>query len=167
MRRWVGAAPVLLFTALGLGVGALAGVLWQAVVVLPTYTIGSQGGASTTERGLASYISGDAWFVVCALVAGIVLGVLGWRLFGRTGWLVVPLVVLVTLAAGLVCWTVGQHLGPGPFEARLSSAGPGDVVPIELTVRARAALVTWPLFGIIPVLLAASLGRDEEEPAKA
>ena len=167
MNRWVGPAPVLLFAALGLGVGALAGVIWQAVVVLPTYTIGAQGAAATTERGLASYIGGDAWFVVCALVAGIGLGVLGWRLFGRAGWPVVPVVVLVTLAAGLVCWVVGQHLGPGPFEARLSAAAPGDVVPIELTVRARAALVTWPLFGIVPVLLAASLGRDEEEPAKA
>ena len=166
MSRWVGAAPALLFAALGLGLGALAGVAWQAVVVLPSYTIGAQGGASTTERGLAGYIGGDAWFVVCALVAGIVLGVLGWRLFGRTGWPVVPLVVLVTVAAGLVCWDVGQHLGPGPFEARLAAAGPGDVVPIELTVRARAALVTWPLFGIIPVLLAASLGRDDEETAK-
>ena len=167
MRRWTGAAPVLLFAALGLGLGALAGLVWEALVELPTYTIGAQGQAGTTERGLAGYISGDAWFVVCAVVVGVGLGLLGWRLFGATGWPVVPLVVLVALAAGLVCWLVGQHLGPGPFEARLSAARPGDVVPIELTVRARAALVTWPLFAIVPVLLAASLGRDEEEPPTA
>ena len=37
-------------------------------------------------------------------------------------------------------------------------------MPIELTLRARASLLTWPFFAIIPVLLGSSLGRDDEEP---
>ena len=41
-------------------------------------------------------------------------------------------------------------------------AQPGDVVPIDLTVRARPALAVWPLFAVVPVLLGASLGRDPE-----
>ena len=67
-------------------------------------------------------------------------------------------------AAALVCWLVGYRLGPGDFTARLAAAKPGDIVPIELTLRARAALLTWPFFAMIPVLLGSSLGRDDEEP---
>jgi hypothetical protein len=77
-------------------------------------------------------------------------------------------VVLVVLgcavASALMCWLVGYHLGPGEFSARLAAAQPGELVPIPLTLRARASLLTWPFFAIIPVLLGSSLGRDEEEP---
>jgi hypothetical protein len=55
-------------------------------------------------------------------------------------------------------------LGPDNFVGRLAAAKPGELVPIELTLRARASLLTWPFFAIIPVLLGSSLGRDEEEP---
>jgi hypothetical protein len=37
-------------------------------------------------------------------------------------------------------------------------------VPIELTLRAKASLLTWPFFAVIPVLLGASLGRDDQDP---
>ena len=48
------------------------------------------------------------------------------------------------------------------FDPRLAAARPGDVVPVELTVRARVALAVWPLFAVVPVLLGSSLGRDPE-----
>ncbi len=38
-------------------IGGLAGLVWNGVTDLPTYTIGSDGSASITERGLASVIS--------------------------------------------------------------------------------------------------------------
>jgi hypothetical protein len=37
-------------------------------------------------------------------------------------------------------------------------------VPIPLTIRASASLLTWPFFAVMPVLLGSSLGRDEDEP---
>jgi hypothetical protein len=55
-------------------------------------------------------------------------------------------------------------LGPEDFVGRLAAAQPGDLVPIELTLRAGASLLTWPFFAIIPVLLGSSLGSDKEEP---
>ena len=42
---WVAA-----FTALGLGLGALAGVVWEAVVEVPAYLVNPDGGASIGER---------------------------------------------------------------------------------------------------------------------
>jgi hypothetical protein len=77
----------------------------------------------------------------------------------------VVLVVLVcATAAALTCWLVGYRLGPGDFSARLAAAQPGELVAIPLTLRARASLLTWPFFAIIPVLMGSSLGRDDEEP---
>jgi hypothetical protein len=161
-RSWPDARRVALFVALGLGLGALSGVVWWAVTDLPTFRVLQTGGAVTSERGLAAYIAADAWFVVCGAVVGLVVGLLAWRWFGRVGWPVVVLTVVLGAAAGLLCWAVGHELGPGTFDVRLAAAHPGDVVPIDLTVRARAALLVWPLFAVIPVLLGSSLGRDPE-----
>ena len=100
--------------------------------------------------------------MVCGVVVGLVVGVLAWRWFGRTGWPVVVLAALVGAAAGALCWAVGYRIVPGSFAVRLAAAQPGDVVPIDLTVRARSALAVWPLFAVVPVLLGSSLGRDPE-----
>ena len=162
VRRWPDVRRVGLFVALGCGLGALAGVVWWAVTDLPAYRVLEDGGASTSERGLADYIASDAWYVVCGAVVGLVVGLLAWRWFGRSGWPVVVLTAVVGLAAGLLCWAVGHRVEPGSFAVRLAAAHPGDLVPIDLTVRARAALVVWPLFAVIPVLLGSSLGRDPE-----
>ena len=155
---------VIAFVALGLGVGAVAGVAWWAVVDLPAYVVRPDGGAGITERGLSEFMAGDAWFCAIGLVAGIGLGLVGWRQFRDLGWPLVPLVAGVSLLAALVCWFVGHQLGPTDFVQRLAAARPGDTVPIELTLRARASLLTWPFLAIIPVLLGSSLGPDDEEP---
>lgn len=161
-RRWPGARRIGLFVALGLGLGALSGVAWWAVTDLPTYRLVTGGGAVTSERGLAGYVAADAWFVVLGVVVGLLVGVLAWRWFGRAGWPVVVLAVLVGAAAGALCWAVGYRIDPGSFAVRLAAARPGDLVAVDLTVRARAALLVWPLFAVIPVLLASSLGHDPE-----
>lgn len=150
--------------ALGLGLGALGGVAWKALSDLPTYLVGPDGRATTSERGLADVIGGDAWFAVIGAVVGLVLGTVGWRRMRDVGW---PLVLLGTGAAvlaALLCWAVGRELGPGEFTARLQAAHPGDRVPIELTLQARASLLVWPFFAVVPILLGSSLGRDDEDP---
>jgi len=152
------------FAAFGAGLGGATGVLWWRLVDLPTYRVDADGGALTSERALTEFFGGDAWFAALGVGVGLVLGVLAWRSFRTLGWPVVLLVVLVALAAGLVCWLVGYRLGPGEFNPRLTAAAPGDLVPIELTLRARASLLTWPFFAVIPVLLGSSLGLDDEEP---
>jgi hypothetical protein len=158
------AARVMAFTALGLGLGAVAGVAWWVVVDVPAYRVNPDGGASIGERGLAEFVAGDAWFCAIGLLVGVGLGVVAWRLLSDLGWPLVLLVGVVAVLSSLMCWYVGHRLGPGDFVGRLAAAQPGDLVPIELTLRARASLLTWPFFAIMPVLLGSSLGRDDEEP---
>jgi hypothetical protein len=156
VRRVVG------YSALAAGVGTLAGVLWEAVVKLPGYSVNSGGGASTTERGLTAYVAGDAWFAAIGLAVGVSLGLLAWLLLRRLGWVVVPLALIAATAAGLLCWLVGYLLGPGPFAPRLEAAAPGDVVPIELTVRAHSALLAWPFGAAIALLVGSAVRADDE-----
>lgn len=153
------------YTAYGLlaaGLGALAGAGWWALVDLPVYAVGTDGRAAFGERELAGVIRADAWFTVLGLGVGVGLGLVAWRRFRRLGWPLVALVVGAALAAGLVCWGVGHQLGPGPLAPRLAAARPGDLVPIELTVRAWAALLVWPFGAVLPVLLGSSLGHEDE-----
>ncbi|MDN5761563.1 MAG: hypothetical protein L0H41_04530 [Microlunatus sp.] len=157
-------ARVVGFLSLALGLGAGAGVLWWLIVTRPAYRLDSQGRASVTERGLTQFFAGDAWYCLLGLVIGVGLGVLGWRVLRDLGWPVVLVVVIGGAAAGLLCWLVGYQLGPGEFTPRLAAATPGDAVPITLTVRSKAALLSWPLCAVTPVLFASSLGRDSEEP---
>lgn len=152
------------FIAASLGLGAAAGVVWWLVVEPPAYELNTVGGASTSERGLTEFIAGDAWFCAIGVVAGLLIGLGAWRWLHDLGWSVVLVVLVCATVSALVCWLVGYRLGPGDFSARLAAAQPGDLVPIPLTLRARASLLTWPFFATLPVLLGSSLGRDEEEP---
>jgi hypothetical protein len=158
------ALRVVLYLLGAAGLGAVAGLVWWQVVDLPVYVVGPGGGASTTERGLTQYVAGDAWFSLIGFLAGLGLGLAAWRLFRRMGWPVVLLAMVAAVLASVICWFVGWELGPGPFPPRLDAAPPGSRIPIELTVRARVALLVWPFGAVLVLLLASSLGRDEEEP---
>jgi hypothetical protein len=163
-RTWSLAVRLGVFAVGSLGLGAAAGVLWWSLVKPPAYELNSGGAASTSERSLTQFIASDAWFCAIGLVVGVMLGLAAWRWLRDLGWTVVLVVLVWATASALTCWLVGYLLGPGDFSTRLAAAQPGDLVPIPLTLRARASLLTWPFFAIIPVLLGSSLGRDEDEP---
>ena len=163
-RTWRVAARLSIFAVGSLTLGAAAGVLWWLLVKPPAYEVNSNGGATTSERGLTEFIAADAWFCAVGLVVGSLIGLAAWRWLRTLGWTIVLVVLICATASALTCWLVGYRLGPGDFSARLAAAQPGDLVPIPLTLRARASLLVWPFFAIIPVLLGSSLGRDDEEP---
>lgn len=148
---------------LSLVVGGLAAVLWAMVVDLPSYKILSDGSAVITERGLTQIVASDIWFVIIGAFVGAGLGLVTWKWFRPLGWPTALLAVGSGLVAGLVCWQIGQLLGPGSFAERLTSAQPGDMVPIPLELRSFSALAVWGFGAITPVLLASSLGPDDED----
>jgi hypothetical protein len=163
-RTWRVAARLGIFAAGSVALGATAGVLWWLLVKPPAYEVNSNGGATTSERGLTEFIAADAWFCAIGFVVGLLIGLAAWRWLRTLGWTIVLVVLLCATASALMCWLLGYRLGPGDFSARLAAAQPGDLVPLPLTLRARASLLVWPFCAIVPVLLGSSLGRDDEEP---
>lgn len=155
---------MLAFFAACLLVGVVGGVLWSQLSDLPGYVIGTDGVASTTERGLTEHFSGDAWFCLIGVGGGLVLGMLAWWRLRGLGWPVILVTMAGALAAAGLVWAVGSGLTAGDFDSRLADAQPGDAVPIDLTLRAPVALVVWPFFATIPILLWSSLAPDYEDP---
>ena len=154
-----------LLAGLSLVVGGLAAVFWSAVVRLPAYRILSDGSATMAERGITEIVAADAWFVITGALVGLGLGLVTWKWFRLLGWPSALLAVGAGLLAGVVCWQVGQLLGPGSFPERLAAATPGEFVPLSLELRSVSALAVWGFAAITPVLLASSLGPDDEDRA--
>lgn len=142
-------------------VGALTAVFWSRVVDLPSYTILRNGRAVVSERALTEFVSADAWFVVCGALVGLGLGIVTWRWFKPLGWPTAVLAAATGLLSGIVCWKLGELLGPGDFNDRIAAANPGDLVPISLTLRSWSAPAVWAFAAVTPVLLAASLGPED------
>lgn len=157
VASWVG-----ILLVLAIVVGGLTAVFWANVLDLPSYRVHSDGSATVSERALTEFVSADAWFVISGAVVGLGLGIVTWRWFKPLGWPTALLAAGSALIAGVVCWQVGQLLGPGPFDERLAAASPGDLVPIAVQLRSPSALAVWAFAAVTPVLLASSLGPDED-----
>ncbi len=151
---------VLWFAILTIVVGGIAGAIWLRMVQLPSYQVSSSGRASTTERALAGFFGTDAWYVILAVLAGATIGVIAWRWFSQTGPLVVLAGVSGPLVAGLVCLLVASVFGASDFDVRLGKANPGDWVAIDFQLRSWSALIVWPMFGVLPILIASLFSRD-------
>lgn len=159
VASWIG-----LLAVLCLVVGALAGVLWSLGTDLLSYVILQQdGSASISERGLTEVVAADVWFVVTGALVGAGLGLVVWRWFSALGWPTALLAVAAGLLAGVVCWQIGELIGPNNFADRLGAAQAGDLVPVSLELRSISALAIWGLAAVTPVLLASSFGPDDEE----
>ena len=160
MLAWSGS-----FAALSVVVGFLSGVFWWGVVDLPTYTIGEDFRGYTTERALTEVFSTDAWFAGLGLTVGAGVGYVAWRWFRDLGWPVTFLAAIGALLAGGICDLTGRWLGPQNFDARLAAASPHDVIRIDFQLHAPVVLLVWAFAGVLPVLIASSIGPDaEEEP---
>lgn len=155
---WMGVLGVI--AVLG---GIPAGFLWKLLVPLTQYVVTPDSWVETTERGLAAYVAGDAWFTAIGMVVGLGIGYLVWRWFAGLGWPVVFIAAFAALVMGLATWQFGWWLGPNGFNERMGQAPPGAQVPIDLTLRAHVALLAWPFGAVLPIMLASSLLRDPEE----
>lgn len=162
-RLRAGTRRILLYLVAGVPLGLLGGVIWQAVAGLPGYTVAQNGSASMSERGLTGWFSADFWFAAIGIVAGVAIGIWGWFWFGRRGWILVPLTMAASIIAALLCWWVGEVMGPQNFDERLSQAMPGDVVSIDLQLTALTALAAWPFGAILPVMIASAFLGDPED----
>lgn len=159
LGSWVGALAAVAALA-----GCLGAVVWSLVSDLPAYLVNPDGTATLPEVGQQQIIGSDAVYVLIGLVLGLAIGALTWIWFQSVGW---PCAVIATAAgvlAGLVCWGVGELLGPGPFDARLAAARPGDLVPVALQLRSPSALAVWAFAAVAPTLFVSSLGPEVASP---
>lgn len=154
------------FAALVAAAGVLSGLLWHAMVTLPTYSVSDNGSAQITERALGQVFATDGVFVIIGMLAGLAIGFAAWRFFRQLGWPVAVISVAGGLAAGGICWLMGIAQGPRNFADRITAAQPGQLVPIDFQLHTVPALFVWGLGAIIPIMLYANLSREDSPESR-
>ncbi|MGO4256284.1 hypothetical protein [Marmoricola sp. RAF53] len=149
--------------------GVLGAVVWWLVTPLAEFTRTADNGVMD-EQQLAKQVATDGWFVVIALVGGLISGIalLSWR---RRDPLL--MVVLVALGGGLATWVMlrtGLILGPPDPDKVLATAKAGDKIPVRLDPTATGIYVVWSvaaLLGAIGVIWGTDSTTRREQAEKA
>lgn len=147
------ALVVLVLTVL---VGPPLGLLWsQLAPRVEVQIVGED--ANLTETYTDGFIAADAGFLAAVALAGLVGGLLAWWFGSAHG----PAVVLALAAGGLVAayvaMTLGQQVGVSALREAVA-AGEGGRFLLPLELKAKEALVGWPLASML-AYLSASLVR--------
>lgn len=130
--------------------GAPVGLLWAAVAPKVAVVIDA-GNASLVRPMSDEFIAGDAYFLFAVALAGLVGGLLAWRLGRAHGPAVVVALTLGGVGAAYVAMVVGQLVGAEAVDLAVASTRQ-EVVELTLRLRAREALVGWPVASLLAYL---------------
>ena len=130
--------------------GIVAGLVWLWLAH-PAEWEARANGIVLTEAASKGQFSVIVVFVIIGAIASIVGGWVAVRVLPDLGWLLTPVVLVLTVVAGLVAWRVGVELGP-PSPGSVAGVQVGDRVPSELAVDGVAPFLVWPIFGLVGVI---------------
>jgi hypothetical protein len=121
--------------------GVVCGLVWSRVVTPAEFTKVANGGAMGEDQ-LSRQFGADGWYVVIALVAGLLAGacLTWWR--SRDALVLSGLLVAGSVVAAAAMALTGHLLGPGDPKVALAAAKVGARVPESLGVGMRP---WWPL----------------------
>ncbi len=137
--------------------GAPVGLLWSALAPHVDVVVSGED-VQLAEPGSKAFIAGDGYFLFAVLLAGVVGGLLAWWLGRAHGPAVVVGLTLGGLAAGWIAMRVGSTVGLEDVQ-RAVNAGQQGGLELSLRLRAREAVVGWPV-GALLAYVVASLVRD-------
>ncbi|GAA1961232.1 hypothetical protein GCM10009798_21250 [Nocardioides panacihumi] len=133
-------------------VGVLCGLLWRSRLDIPHGVVVShQWFPDPWDGGERASFAATGWYVVVALGAGVVLGVLAASL-SRAQELVTLAAVLVGSVVGTwLMLRVGLHGAPPDPQLAAAHAADGTRLSGTISRPGAAALVTWPLAAVAVV----------------
>ena len=144
-----------------IGLGALLGLVWEALAPRVSLIVASDGRPYPEGYQPEGYMTDDGIAALLCLAAGLVMGLAAvWvcrRIVARDQALLAALAsVLVLGAAGaLALWWTGQTVGGFDFDSLVASSPEGATLTAPLTLRMPGVLVLWPLASVLVVFLAA------------
>lgn len=144
--------------------GVAAGLIWAAVAPRALLQEVAHGEAQVVNPESSAFVAADGWFCLIAVLGGVLTGLAGYRLLvRRAGWPATAGLVLGAVAAALLALWTGENIGAGTYNHLLAAGAPGTVFRGSLSLGARSALVFWPGFTSLAVLLAEYGGRRPQE----
>lgn len=127
---------------------APVGLLWAAFAPRLEVSVDDAGAPSLVRPVSDEFITADAYFLLAVGLAGVVGGVVAWRLGRVHGPAVVAGLCVGGLVAGWVAMSVGELVDQGAVQ-RAIDAGRMALVEASLRVRAKQALVAWPVGSLL------------------
>lgn len=141
---------LVLASASMLVLAVLAGLVWMWLAEPAEWEVRDRG-VVLTEAASRGQFSVIVVFVLVGIVASFVWAWAATWLLSDLGWLIIPVVVVLTAVASVVAWRVGVELGP-PAPGSVSGAAVGDRIPAQLKVDGLAPFLAWPIFGLAGVI---------------
>lgn len=147
--------------------GALAGVVWQWLWTPPSGIVFDHQWVPLNAIELQQEFSATGWYVVVALVAGLLAGI-GVALVLDAAPLVTLAAVVVGSAAGAGLMSlVGSALGPADPDGLAKTAKDGAHLPAALSVTGLSPYIALPvgaLIGLLVVFIGVSDRRRRPSP---
>jgi hypothetical protein len=155
-------SSVVWFVALLAGsalLGLLGGLLWGEVAPRALVQEVSAGTAEFVNVETRAFFGADVWFSGIAVVAGLLTGVLGYRLAvaprdGAARASVAVALLLGAVAGGFTMMWAGGQIGLSSYSRDLASSPPGTLFSASLSLGAKSALALWPLLTALVLLIA-------------
>jgi hypothetical protein len=131
--------------------GVPLGLLWQAISPAARYAVVA-GKPVLADPETQALISTDGRFAVLAVLSGALCGVGAYLLAGRTAR-GADLILVTGLAAGgiaaaLVAWRVGHHVGLDTYQRLVARAADGTMVTGTADLHAVGVVVFWPVAAV-------------------
>lgn len=139
--------------------GLLGGLIWGEVAPRVLLQEVSAGTAQIVNTETRAFFGADVWFSGIAVVAGLLTGLLGYRLAvaprdGAARALVALALILGAVAGGFTMMWAGGQIGLSAFTRQLGSSPAGTLFPASLALGTKSALALWPLLTSLVLLIA-------------
>ncbi len=139
--------------------GLLGGLIWGEVAPRALLQEVGAGTAQVINAETRAFFGADVWFCGIAVVAGLLTGLLGYRLAvaprdGAARAAVALALILGAVAGGFVMLWLGERIGLSAYNQHLASSPNGTLFSASLALGAKSALAFWPLFTAIVLLIA-------------
>jgi hypothetical protein len=140
--------------------GVVAGLIWAAVAPRALLQEVGHGEAQVVNSESSAFVAADGWFCLVVVLGGVITGLAGYRLLvRRAGWIAVAGLVIGAVAAALLALWTGENIGLGTYNHLLAVSPDGTFFHASLALGAKSALVFWPGFTSLVILLAEYGGR--------
>src|ERR1700733_2728933 len=139
--------------------GLLGGLIWGEVAPRVLYEEVAAGTAGVVNVETRAFFGADVWFSGIAVVAGLITGVLGYRLAvaprdGAARASVMLALILGAVAGAFTMMWVGGQIGLSGYDKHLESSPVGTLFSASLSLGAKSALALWPLLTAAVLLIA-------------
>ena len=148
--------------------GIPAGYIWALLAPRALARVVGRGAASVVNPETTAFIAADAWFSLIAAAGGLLTGAAGYLfLVRRRGAPAAVGLILGGLAAAALMLWIGDNYGHAAFRHRLATSPTGTYLHASLSLGAKSAMVFWPMFAALAIVVPGAVAYVRGSRARA